>query len=255
MQLLQSVITIIVMDNTGPKPRSHVFGYLDETGLLHTSNTDRIFALGLLICPNPRELHRAIINLKNKRHFHQEFKLSSVSKQNLRVYLELIDVFFACTNARFHCLVVDKTKASQLLVKKKHQVAYNKLAAKLIAGAIDYKKARSSEYISLLADDVSTSKDDKFEKIIRETIRKKHRRNALFGVARLESHAVSEIQIVDVLVGLVAYSYKIKMGLVRGSGARLRLVKHLQKKLNIKELSAAQVIKVSRGEIFEIIEE
>ncbi len=241
------------MDNTGPKPRSHVFGFMDETGLLHGPATDRVFGLGLLICQNPRELHRAIITLKNKRSFHREFKFSDVSKQNLRVYLELIDVFFECTNNRFHCLVVDKT-VFKVNDKQKYHTIYNKLAAKLIAGSIDYKKSRTSEYLTVLADDVSTSKDDKFEKIIREAIKKKQRRNALFGIARLESHAVSEIQIVDVLLGLVAYSYKIKHGVVRGSGARLRLLKHLQRKLNIQELSSEQVLKLARGEIFQIIE-
>lgn len=239
--------------DTGPKPRSHVFGFMDETGLLHSSKTDRLFALGLLISQNPRELHRAIIRLKNRRRYHREFKFTEVTSQNLRVYQELINEFFDCTNNRFHCLVVDKNIYSKAKNQKYHS-AYNSLAAKLIAGSIDYKKSRSSEYLTVLADDVSTSKDDKFEKIVRETIKKKQRRNALFGICRLESHAVSEIQLVDVLLGLVAYAYKIKFGVVRGSGAKLRLLKHLQRRLEIQELSHEQMVKLARGEVFEIIE-
>lgn len=242
------------MEMTGPKPRLHVFGYLDETGLLHTATTDRLFGLGLLVCPNPRELHRAIITLKNKRRYHTEFKLSEATKQNLPVYLELIDIFFECTNNRFHVSIVDKQLVPVVSKAGHHTTAYNKLAARLIAGAIDRGNGKASEYITILADDVSTNKDDKFERIIRDTVRKKQRRNALFGICRLESHAVSEIQIVDVLLGLVAYSYKIKLGIVRGSGAKLRLLKHLQKKLNVTELSNQQVIKLRRGELFEIIE-
>lgn len=241
------------MENTGPKPRSHIFGFMDETGLLHSSKTDRIFGLGILISQNPRELHRAIIILKNKRRYHREFKLSDVTSQNLRVYLELIDVFFSCTNNRFHCLVVDKHMYN-FNINQKYHTAYNKLAAKLISGSIDYKKSKASEYLTVLADDVSTSKDDRFEKIIREAIKKKHRRNALFGICRIESHAVSEIQMADVLLGLVAYSYKIKHGVVRGSGAKLRLLKHLQRKLVIQELSQEQSIRLPRGEVFEIKE-
>jgi hypothetical protein len=241
------------MDNTGPKPRLHVFGFMDETGLLNTSPTDRVFGLGLLVCQNPRELHRAIITLKNKRRYHREFKFTDVTKQNLRVYLELIDIFFSCTNNRFHSLVVDKNNFKVKKGQKPH-IAYNMLAAKLISSAVDYKKGKSSEYITILADDVSTSKDDRFEKTIREAIKKKKRRNALFGICRLESHAVSEIQIVDVLLGLVAYSYKIKHGTIRGSGAKLRLLKHLQRKLDISELSNNQSIKLRRGEVFEVTE-
>jgi hypothetical protein len=35
------------MDNMGPKPRLHLFGFLDETGLLHDP-IDRVFGLGFL---------------------------------------------------------------------------------------------------------------------------------------------------------------------------------------------------------------
>lgn len=243
------------MDATGPKPRLHSFGFLDETGLLHTPTTDRLFGLGLLVCPNPRELHRALVTLKNKRRFHQEFKFTNLSSQNLRIYSELIDIFFGCTNNRFHCVIVDK-QHKPIVVKKAghHTTAYNKIAAHLIANSIDRSHPRFSEYMTILADDVSTSKDDKFEKTIREEVKRKQRRNALYGIARLESHAVTEIQVVDVLLGLVSYAYKIKLGIVRGSGPKLRLLKHVQKKLNVQELSAAQEVKLRRGELFEINE-
>lgn len=243
------------MDTTGPKPRAHVFGFLDETGLLHTPRTDRIFGMGLLICPNPRELHRALITLKNKRKYHKEFKFNDLTKQNLPVYLELIDVFFACANNRFHSVIVDKNSVkTPTKLPAHHTTAYNKIAANLVANAVDKGNLRVSEYLTVLADDVSTSKDDRFERMIRDTVRQKKRRNAMFGICRLESHAVAEIQLVDVLLGLVAYSYKIKLGIVRGSGARLRLLKHLQKRLSIIELSNTQSIKLRRGELFEIYE-
>lgn len=243
------------VDSTGPKPRLNVFGFLDETGLLHTPKTERVFGMGLLVCPNPRELHRSIIALKNKRRYHKEFKFSEISKQNLPVYVELVDTFFACTNNRFHCVIVDKEKHSvPSKLPSHHTTAYNKVAAKLVANSLDRGRSHSSEYITLLADDVSTNKDDKFEKMVKDRVRRKHRRNAVFGIARLESHAVAEIQIVDVLLGLVAYSYKINLGTVQGSGARLRLLKHLQRKLEITELSKAQLIKLNRGEVFEVTE-
>lgn len=241
------------MDPTGPKPRSHVFGFMDETGLLHRPKTDRIFALGLLMSQNTRELHRAIINLKNRRSYHREFKFTDITSQNLQVYKELLDIFFVCTNNRFHCLIVDKKNYRNISNTKGH-TAYNRLAANLIAGSIDYKRTRASEYVTVLADDISTSKDDKFEKIIRDTVKKKHRRNALFGIARLESHAVSEIQMTDVLLGLVAYSFKIRLGVAKGSGAKLRLLKHLQRKLGTSELSHQQSIRLARGEVFQVTE-
>lgn len=242
------------MDTTGPKPRVHAFGYLDETGLLHSPATDRVFGLGLLLSPNTRDLHREIINLKNRRRYHKELKFSDVTKQTLPIYLDLIDIFFNHTHGRFHVVIIDKAALSPALKKGAHQKAYNKYAADLIAGSLGKNNGKASEYITILADDISTRKDDKFEKVIRDKIKIKHRRNALFGVARLESHAVSEIQLVDVLLGLVAYGFKIKYGLVRGSGAQLRLLKHLQVKLGNVYIAQSQTIKLKRGELFEITE-
>lgn len=242
------------MDSTGPKPRLHSFGFMDETGLLHSPQVDRVFGLGLLVSSNPKELHRAIITHKNKRNYHKEFKFSEISRQNLRVYIELIDIFFMCTNLRFHVLVVDKVQLTEHQRKKAHQAAYNKFAAQLIAGSIDKGRSSASEYITILADDISTRKDDNFEKVVREKVKQKNRRNALFGICRLESHAVSEIQMTDVLLGLVAYGFKIKYGLIPGSGAQLRLLKHLQRKLGVSFLAQEQKIKLPRGEFFEITE-
>lgn len=239
---------------TGPKTRVHAFGYMDETGLLHSPATDRVFGLGLLLSANTRELHREIVNLKNRRRYHKEFKFSDITKQNLPVYIDLIDIFFKHTNGRFHALIIDKASLTTTMKKGTHQLAYNRYAAELVSGAVGKNKGSASEYLTILADDISTRKDDRFEKIMREKVRQKHRRNALFGIARLESHAVSEIQLVDVLLGLVAYSFKIKYGLVQGSGAQLRLLKHLQVQLGGVYLANSQVVKLKRGELFEITE-
>lgn len=241
-------------EGTGPKPRVHAFGYLDETGLLHTPATDRVFGMGLLLSPNTRELHRAIISLKNKRRYHKELKFSDVTSKSLPIYLELIDIFFGCTNARFHVQIIDKAALKSTPKKGLHQLAYNKYAAELIAESVGKNRGSASEYVTILADDISTSKDDKFERVVRERVKRRHRRNALFGIARLESHAVSEIQLVDVLLGTVAYAFKIKYGLITGSGAQLRLLKHLQVKLGKIYLAQSQELKLKQGDIFEVIE-
>ncbi len=242
------------MEKSITKTRRHIFGFLDETGLLHTPNADRVFALGIITSPNTRELHRAIIALKNSRRYHHEFKFSDISDQNYQIYADLVDIFFRCTNTRFHSLVIDKQKLRTKPADNVSQKSYNKFAAELVAMAINGEAEKVSEYITVLADDISTRKDDNFEKVVREKIRKKHHRNALFGIARLESHAVSEIQIVDVLLGLVAYSFKIKYGLVKGSGARLKLLKHLQSRLGVEHLSEPQKLKIARGNWFEVLE-
>lgn len=222
------------MDNTGPKPRSHLFGYLDETGLLHTPATDRFFGIGIVILQSPRHLHREIIKLKARRQLADEFKFNDVNHNNLPVYKELLDIALNERKLRFLAQIIDK-KGKQ----HPHQYkAYNKYAGELIADGIGCSKEKTSEYITILADDVSTNdKDDKFERDVRMHVKKAHRRNALFGIARLESHAVSEIQLVDVLVGTTAYAFKMNEGVVSTRGAKSQLVKYLQLKLDLNQLA------------------
>lgn len=240
---------------TGPKPRHNLFGYLDETGLLHTPATDKVFGLGLLVAQNPRELHRAIINFKNQRRYSKEFKFTDINPRNLGLYKDFINIFFSCHNLRFVCVVYDKKLLDiGKYFQGDHERAYSVFAAGLISKALKLSNSLATEYIAILADDVSTSKGDKFEKIIRDKTKMHLRRNALFGIARLESHAVSELQMCDVVLGTIAYAYKIKFGLVKGSSAKIQMVKYLQKQLGVAKVSEGLEKRLRKG-IYVSVEE
>jgi hypothetical protein len=229
----------------GPQARKYVFGFLDETGLLNTPATDRVFGLGLMISHHPEELHRKIINYKNSIRFHEEFKFTGVDSNNIGIYKGLLDILFSCKEIRFHSVFYDKNKLDiQKVYKGDSDRAYNAFTARLVADSIHI-----SEYIAILADDVSTKISNNFEKQIKERVKDKTRRNALFGIARLESHAVAEIQLVDVILGTVAYSFKVKYGLVKPKkgNPKLKLVKHLQKQLNRPLISESFVQKMRFG--------
>ncbi|MES2971753.1 MAG: DUF3800 domain-containing protein [Patescibacteria group bacterium] len=236
------------MDNsTGPKPRSHIFGFLDETGLLHTPPTDRFFGMGLVIVQNPRQLHRSIVRFKDQKQFYKEFKFSEIKTANLATYKTLMDICFDTHSLRFNCYIVDKTARTT----NHHIRSYNGYAGYLIAHAIDQADEKVSEYITVLADDVSTNSiNDRFESMVRERIRQVTRRGALFGICRLESHAVTELQICDVLVGAVAYAHKMGVGSVSTKGAKAQLVKYIQKKLNVFSLSQDLNLHLRNGVMF-----
>lgn len=240
---------------TGPKPRINLFGYLDETGLLHSPATDKVFGLGLTICHNPKQLHRDIINFRNKRKFYKEFKFTDIRTSSLPIYKSLIDIFLSSKNVSFSSLVFDK---KQLDLKKyfdgNYERAYGVYVARLVSSALEAESSKGSNYIVILADDVSTSKSDQFEKVVKDKVKMRLRRNAVFGVARLESHAITEIQMTDVLLGIVAYAYKVKFGMVKASGAKLEIVKYIQKKLDVEKLSESQAIKKRGGFRFSIEE-
>ena len=216
---------------------------MDETGILHSPLTDRVFAFGLLKLHHPRLVHRAIIDLKNKRSFHSEFKFTDITRKNTQLYCDVIDIFFNTNNCYFSCIVFDKTLLNlDKFFKGDHIHAYNSYAAKLIAESLS-----SGEYIAIIADDISTPKSDNFEKNIKSKIKKKLKRNALFGIVRVESHAVSELQVVDVLLGLVGYAYKLKYNLVSPSPDKINVLKHLQQKLGVTNLAINGLDKKIKG--------
>ena len=72
----------------------------------------------------------------------------------------------------------------------------------------------------------------------------------LFGICRLESHAVTELQICDVLVGAVAYAHKMTAGSVSTKGAKAQLVRYLQSKLNVYSLAQDLNLHLRNGLMF-----
>src|SRR5581483_1539562 len=234
---------------SGPKPRRDLQGYIDETGLLHREE-DRIFGLGLLVSPNINVLHTALIRYRNRAKYHKEFKFTSVGTHNILYYKGLINEFFKVPNSTVLAVVYDK---KQLKIRDHHK-AYNSFCGSIIADFINsLSSQKTTDYITILADDVSSPKSDHFEREIRSKIRTKTRRNALTSLIRLESHAVTEIQLCDVILGAVAYGYKIHMGIVKSPDkAKLQLVKHIQKQVGVPALSIAMERRVKNGIRFAI---
>lgn len=241
----------------GPKDRMNVWGYLDETGSLNSTRGGKLFGLGLLVTPSPRELHKKVTDLRSNLQYSGEFKFSAVRTKNVNLYKKLLDVYFASVNCRFSCRIylrdnisVDLTKPNQVYK------VYNYMAGKLICSSLDKGNYSPSDYIAVIADDISTRIDDNFEKQIRELIKVRLRRNALFGMSRAESHAFSELQLCDVLLGTIAYAFKLKMGLLdtEPNEAKQDLVKHLQKHLNLDTLAGTFVTKQKLGHRFEAVD-
>jgi hypothetical protein len=223
--------------------KKYIFGFMDETGVLHSPITDRVFAFGLLKLHHPRLVHQSIIDLKNRRHYHNELKFTHITNTSAPLYCDLIDIFFNVQNCFFSCMVIDKTLIDlNKFFNGDHVHAYNSYAAKLIAESLD-----PGEYITIIADDISSPKSDNFEKNMKIKIKRKIKRNALFGIVRVESHAVSELQMVDVLLGLVGYAYKLKYNSVSPSPDKLKVLKYLQSKLEVTNLAVDGLKKRKKG--------
>jgi hypothetical protein len=234
---------------SGPKPRRDLQGYLDETGLLQRKS-EQFFGLGLVTSSNINTLHREIINFRNRARYHNEFKFTMVSQSNILYYKGLLDVFFNVPNNMFSCVIYDKSVSTIA----KHNKVYNAFCGHLIADQIIRLGVSHTNYITILADDVSTPKADHFEREIHSKVRQMTRRNAVTSIIRLESHAVTEIQLCDVLLGCVAYAYKVQYGLVKPNREKLELVKHLQKKIGVPALSTPFDRRIKNGITFKVTE-
>lgn len=235
----------------GPKPTKQVFGFMDESGLLTTPG-ERAFALGIIILQHSTELHKKITDLKSKKGMKSEFKFTDIANKNIDLYKELIDIYFSANFTHFSVMVFDRNTIDIEKYHKNNQYhAYNSFTAKLILESLDV-----SEYIAIIADDVTTPKDDNFEKQIKETIKSKLRRNALFGIVRAESHAFTLLQMADVLIGLCAFAFKIKYKQIipENKNPKLRVLKYLQTKLNEPILSKTMDRRLSYGRIFKVTE-
>ena len=237
-----------------PSPKSNIstFGFIDETGILHSPKEDRIFGLGLLKIQHPSDIHRQIIQYKNKTKYYGEFKFRDINPKNLPLYKGFIDIFFNTNNVAFYSIIFDKSTLDiQKHFNNNYYRAYNAFTSKLISESLEV-----GEYITILSDDINIPKDDNFEKEVKAKVKIKARRNALFGICRLESHAVSEIQMVDVLLGGVAYSFKIKYKIVRDNkkNAKFQFVKYIQKHLNTDQLSISHKYTLRFGRKFYIKE-
>lgn len=247
----------IPADTPGPKPRRHFFGFLDETGLLQSPSTDRFFGLGILIIPRTKPLHDELLKYRQRKNFYDEFKFTYVRRNNLALYKGLIDIFFDTVQARFCVVVYDKRLLDRKRGNRKYSKVYNNFAGELISEAVIMNDTASrSEYLTILADDVSTAIDDSFEKEMKEKVKSMLRRNALFGVFRLESHAISEIQLTDVLLGTISYAFKVREGLIQSgpANAKLDLVKHFQARIGVPALSTSFYRRIKKGVKVKVIE-
>jgi len=237
---------------TGPKPPRHVFGFLDETGLLMSDN--RLFGMGLMVPGNNRKLHKELVKYRQRTNFNEEFKFSLIRRNTVELYKGLIDIFFENQETRFVALFFDKELYK--VRNKQYKKAYNTIAGKLVAETVKLSPKNYSEYITVLADDVSTADDDNFEKDVRNKVKNELRRNALFGMCRLESHALTEIQLCDVLLGLVAYAHKVDMGIIeKPMKAKLELVKYIQKRVGVSKLSDNCEMRIRMGVTFKVYKE
>jgi hypothetical protein len=184
--------------------------FMDETG---TIVSDRIFAVGILKCPMPAAVQRPFTTMRDARHFYDELKWNKLNRKGLlETYQEAVDAFFHCGEATFACFVADREKNDPVARFGDQWKAYERLAAQLIVGNV-----APQEYVSILADEYSTPANVTFEEDLQKHVEDVLRRRVVIGICRMRSTGVDLFQVLDLLLGAVAYEYRLKTGLVPAS--------------------------------------
>lgn len=204
----------------------NLFGFIDETGVLSNDPNQRFFALGILKLENTSSLFEDIKRIKDKYQKSKgfEFKFTGIKKNSdLNIHKELIDICFSNPEFSFACIVVDKLNPNHTLKSSTWEMQLE-LAKKHIKSNV-----KQGEKIAIIADYLS--KPNSSNKYFENELQKL---NKVFNACMIESDSSVFVQVVDILIGCIVYSYKIEHNLSASKVTpKGKLVQYIEDKLII----------------------
>jgi Protein of unknown function (DUF3800) len=199
--------------------------YCDESCHLEHDGQS-VMVLGAVWCPleRTREIAERIREIKAAHGQSSDFEIkwSKVSPGGLPLYLALLDYFFDDDDLRFRALIVpDKSKLRHDAFRQDHDTWYYKMyydMLKILLARqhryriyLDIKDSRSARKVERLHEVLSNSRYD-FDRRIVERMQHVH------------SHEVEQIQLADLLIGIVSYANRQ----LSGSSAKQALVARMR---------------------------
>lgn len=199
--------------------------YCDEGSI----NSARYMLIGGLWVPweTEQSMRDALKSVRNSHRLTAEMKWTKISKSKLGAYLDYVDVFWKFPQVRFNCIVID---THELDYKKFHrgdkELGFYKFYFLLISRNLDpentywlYTDARNNRKSSRL---------DVLSLVTNNWWQKKANVKPLRKIEPRASHGEEFIQLADVLLGAVAYSWNQRIG----SAPKLQVVNHLTHTMN-----------------------
>lgn len=206
---------------------SNYFGFIDETGVLTSNAGQRFFALGLLKIQDTATFYEQLALIKeqavNRFGKSFEFKFNQIKRTNYRYYYDLIDLYFQYP-LLFCCLIFDKNNPDFDVGKYFSNtwdayLGYSCLLVKKNMGFLDK--------LCVIADYFGKPKSSSkyFENEMR-------RIRGVYNACMIESHASLYIQITDILIGCIAYDFKIARQRTCNNNYKILVCNFLKKKIN-----------------------
>ncbi len=200
--------------------------YCDESGHL-LNDQSPVMTLGLIRCPLEKTKEISIrlreIKQKHKLPANFEIKWNKVSETKLLFYLDVVDYFFDDDDLFFRAVIANKNGLIHDEFAQTHDDWYYKMMFLLINTILnpeasyriylDKKDTRSGFKVCKLHEVLCNSQYD-FD------------RNIIQRVQVIESHAVEQLQLADLLIGAVGY---VNRGL-SASLAKNRLIERIKQR-------------------------
>ena len=237
------------------------FVFLDETGRLPVPR-DRFFGVGIIKIPEPAVIQRPLQRMRDQKEFRAEMKWGEVRLNTIPIYKQALSYFFDRPDAKFACFISDKDVMDPSKRFGNQWRAYERLAAQLLIGNI-----KPGEQVIVLADEYSSPPTETFEENLKAQVDKRLQRDAICGVCRMGSTGVDLFSILDILLGAVAYDYKLNAGLITGHNPKMRMLTHIKNrfgidtfvgghhldKLNVKEFGSAARAATGNGKRLKLL--
>ncbi len=178
--------------------------YCDEA--LHLPNDkSKIMILGGIWAPKKecRIINENIRAIKEKHGIKHEMKWVKLSEAKKEAYLELIDYFFNCKDLHFRVLIIDNKDAiDHEAYNQTHDDWYYKMYFRLIKTILE-PEDRYNIYLDI-KDSKSKTKIANLKKVLSNS-RYDFSSDIISNMQVIRSNEVEIMQIVDVLIGAMAY--------------------------------------------------
>lgn len=205
------------------------FVFFDETGSINSAG-ERFFGLGMIKCMQPYFLDSNIRHLRKVHHCFDEIKWNKVSRLKQAFIKSVIDASLATPGIQFSAMIINKDNVNfATQFSNNPYEAYQDFSEHLLINSI-----RDNEILTVLADYIDTPKTVQYEIKVKHQVNLQLKRLAIGGIHRVDSKGVNLIQLVDLFLGTVVYNYKLDNKLVSGDKNKIKVLKYLQKKLQLK---------------------
>lgn len=179
--------------------------YCDES--CHLPNDgEPLMVLGMIYCPleKTKEISVRLREIKKRHGLSADFEMkwTKVSPAKTQFYLDIIDYFFDDDDLHFRALIAKKANLNHQRFNQTHDDWYYKMLFSLLSPVLK-PNARFRIYLDK-KDTQSAEKVRKLHEVLAASMYD-FNRDIVERVQVIESHAVEQLQLADLLLGAVGY--------------------------------------------------